>query len=95
MVSKRQISSTMYPSEVRGKYGSRRSAEEGEGRPLVPLTSTDHDVPYPAGCRRPGNLTRAPRPASGSRAGEFYTSWVPFPRLSTRLQQQCRHPREQ
>jgi hypothetical protein len=81
--------------KVRGKYGSRRSAEEGEGRPLVPLTSTDHDVPYPAGCRRPGNLTRAPRPASGSRAGEFYTSWVPFPRLSTRLQQQCRHPREQ
>jgi hypothetical protein len=82
-------------TEVRGKNGSRRSAEDGEGRPLVPLTSTDHDVPYPAGCRRPGNLTRAPRPASGSRAGEFCTSWVPSSRSSTQLQQQCRRPREQ
>jgi hypothetical protein len=36
-----------------GKNGSSRSAEEGQGRPLVPMTSTDHDVPYPAGCLRP------------------------------------------
>ena len=48
----------------------------GRDRPLVPLTSTDHDVPYPAGCRRPGNPTRGPKPTSGSRDGEFCTVFV-------------------
>jgi len=35
--------------------------------PLVPLTSTDHDVPYPAGCRRPVNPTRGPKPTWGGK----------------------------
>jgi hypothetical protein len=76
--------------EVHGKNGSSRSAEEGQGLPLVPLTSTDHDVPYPDGCRRPDNQTRPSRKEKGSRAGQFGTSWVSSLRLSTQLQQQCR-----
>ena len=31
--------------------GENRFGWEEPDRPLVPLTSTDHDVPYPAGCR--------------------------------------------
>jgi hypothetical protein len=61
------------------------SVEEPD-RPLVPLTSTDHDVPYPAGCRRPGNPTSDPKPTSGNRAGELGTSWVP----SFALEHSCR-----
>jgi hypothetical protein len=57
--------------------GENRFGSEELDRPLVLLTSTDHDVPYPAGCQRPGNPTRGPKPTSGSSAGEFCTSWVP------------------
>jgi hypothetical protein len=57
--------------------GENRFGSEEPDRPLVPLTSTDHDVPYPAGCRRPGNPTRGPKPTLGSRAGEFCTVRYP------------------
>jgi len=63
--------------------GENRFGSEEPGRPLVPLTSTDHAVPYPAGCRRSGSPTLGPKPTSGSRAGEFCTSWVPSLRSST------------
>ena len=64
------------------EYGEIDSVE-GPDRPLVLLKSTDHDVPYPAGCRRPGNPTRGPKPTSGSRAGEFCTVGYPPLRPST------------
>jgi hypothetical protein len=63
--------------------GENRFGSEEPDRPLVPLTSTDHDVPYPAGCRRPGNPTCGPKPTSGSRAGEFCTVGYPPLRSST------------
>ncbi len=65
------------------KDGSSGSAEAGQGRPLVPLTGTDHDVPYPAGCRRPDNPARLPRPKhthdSPPVIGLAQPPWVRFP----------------
>jgi hypothetical protein len=63
--------------------GENRFGSEEPDRSLVPLTSTDHDVPYSAGCRRPGNPTRCPKPTSGSHAGEFCTVGYPPLRSST------------
>jgi len=75
---------------VGGTGSAAGAADEHRPRRAVPrwlpatwLTSTDHDVPYPAGCRRPGNPTRGPKPTSGSRAGEFCTVGYPPLRPST------------